>query len=82
MVTDCCTELLFPPPAGKLDGVHVNLLTGTNMQRRSGALLSAGDEELLDPGALLLFTKTILFKEPLCRTMSEDVAQRPPQRLL
>lgn len=28
--------------AGKLDGVHVNLLTGTNIQRRSSSPLLVG----------------------------------------
>lgn len=69
--------------AGKLDGVHVNLLTGTNIQRRSSAPLSAGEEEVLDPGSFVGFTETstlvrklLQFKEPLCCTPCKEIANQ------
>lgn len=44
--------------AGKLDGVHENLLTGTNIQRKSSSPLSAREEEVSDPGSFGGFTGT------------------------
>lgn len=46
-----CRDLLFAlQTAGKLEAVHVNLLTGTNMQRRSSAPLSEVEEEVREMG--------------------------------
>lgn len=48
-----CRDLLFTlQTAGKLDAVHMNLLTGTNIQRRSSAPLSAVEEARENVGVI------------------------------
>lgn len=46
--------------AGKLDGIHVNLLTGTNIQRRNSSPLSGGRRRCEILVALLVSQEQVL----------------------